>query len=72
MRRHIDKIEGAKHERGYVYNFHYHLIWCTKYRKQLFTTPELAEEMKNLQYSQSTERCFRKNVSCKSSRYQNK
>ena len=48
MRRHIDKIEGAKHERGYVYNFHYHLIWCTKYRKPLFTTPELAEEMKNL------------------------
>lgn len=48
MRRHIDKIEGAKHERGYVYNFHYHLVWCTKYRKPLFTTPELAEEMKNL------------------------
>ena len=50
MRRHIDKIEGAKHERGYVYNCHYHLIWCTKYRKPLFTTPALVDEMKNLLY----------------------
>lgn len=48
MKRHIDKIEGACYERGYVYNFHFHLIWVTKYRNQIFTTPELVDEMKDI------------------------
>lgn len=48
MKRHIDRIEGANYERGYVYNFHYHLIWVTKYRRQVFTTPGLIKEMKDI------------------------
>lgn len=48
MKRHIDRIEGAVYERGYVYSFHYHLIWVTKYRREVFTTPELVREMKKL------------------------
>ena len=42
------RIEYAVYERNYVYNFHFHLIWVTKYRKQLFTTPELVAEMKDI------------------------
>lgn len=48
MKRHIDHIKGAVYERGYVYNFHYHLIWVTKYRREVFTTPELVQEMKDI------------------------
>lgn len=48
MKRHIDHIEGAHYERGYVYNFHYHLIWVTKYRNEVFVTPELVQEMKDI------------------------
>lgn len=48
MRRHIDKIEGAQYERGYVYQFHFHLIWVTKYRRQVFTTPVLVADMKQM------------------------
>ena len=48
MKRHIDHIEGAVYERGYVYNFHYHIIWVTKYRRQVFTTPALVQEMKDI------------------------
>lgn len=43
-----ERVPGAVHERNYVYNFHYHLIWVTKYRKPLFTTKELADEMKQI------------------------
>ena len=32
----LERIDGAKYERNYVYNFHYHLIWVTKYRKAVF------------------------------------
>lgn len=42
------KIKDAVYERNYVYNFHFHLVWCTKYRKSIFTNPQLVEEMKNL------------------------
>lgn len=48
MKRKIDKIPDAHYERGYVYNFHFHLIWCTKYRCPCFTTPELVREMKDI------------------------
>ena len=44
----INKIKNAHYERGYVYNFHYHLIWCTKYRNKVFSTPELVNDMKEL------------------------
>ncbi|WP_251913429.1 IS200/IS605 family transposase [Lactiplantibacillus plantarum] len=37
--------EKIKHERGYVYNFHFHLVWATKYRKQIFNTPKFVKDM---------------------------
>lgn len=48
MRRKIGKIEGVNYERNYVYSFHYHLIWSTKYRHQVFTTPARVAEMKSI------------------------
>ena len=42
------RVEGAHYERNYVYNFHFHLIWVTKYRQKAFTTPELVDEMKDI------------------------
>ncbi|WP_125762542.1 IS200/IS605 family transposase [Levilactobacillus mulengensis] len=39
---------GAIHERGYVYNFHFHLVWVTKYRHEAFTTPKLVAEMTDI------------------------
>ena len=42
------RIPGAVYERNYVYNFHYHLVWTTKYRKVLFTTESLVGEMKGI------------------------
>ena len=43
-----ERIDGAVYERNYIYNFHYHLIWVTKYRNPAFTTPELVNEMKDI------------------------
>lgn len=43
-----ERIESACYERNYVYNFHYHLLWATKYRQEVFTTPELVMEMKHI------------------------
>jgi putative transposase len=43
-----EKMKDAVYTKRYVYNCHYHLIWCTKYRNQIFTTSELASEMKEL------------------------
>ncbi len=48
MRRHIDKIQDAVYERNYVYTFNFHLIWVTKYRQEVFTTPALVNEMKDI------------------------
>ncbi len=48
MRRHIEKIEDAVYERGYVYNIHYHLIWVTKYRRLCFVNEALVQEMKDI------------------------
>jgi len=39
---------GEIHERGYVYNFHFQLVWVTKYRHEAFTTPKLAAEMADI------------------------
>ena len=39
------RLDGAIYERNYVYNFHFHLIWVTKYRQPVFTTPELVADM---------------------------
>lgn len=48
MKRHIDKIKDTTYERGYVYNVNYHLIWCTKYRRECFTDEDLVNEMKKI------------------------
>ena len=29
--------QDVTHGRGYVYSLQYHIVWCTKYRKQIFT-----------------------------------
>lgn len=43
-----ERIKDAIYARRYVYNFHYHLIWTTKYRHQIFVTDQLASEMKDI------------------------
>lgn len=43
-----NKIQDAVYSQCYVYNCHCHLIWCTKYRNQIFTTADLASKMKDL------------------------
>src|SRR5699024_12742608 len=35
-------------ERTSVYNFSFHLVFVTKYRKVIFTTDEMRTEMKNI------------------------
>ncbi|GEO66932.1 IS200/IS605 family transposase [Levilactobacillus spicheri] len=41
-------LDGTIYERNYVYNFHFHLIWVTKYRHPVFTTPALTDDMQNI------------------------
>ena len=43
-----EKIKDAVYTRRYIYNFHYHLIWVTKYRHKTFVTDQLSEEMKQI------------------------
>ena len=43
-----EKIKDAVYTRRYIYNFHYHLIWMTKYRHKTFVTDQLSEEMKQI------------------------
>lgn len=46
-----NKITGAIYTKRYVYNLHYHLIWCTKYRNQVFTDKKISDEMKDILYT---------------------
>lgn len=39
---------NAIQERGYVYNFHFHIVWVTKYRKSIFTSKQYISDMKNI------------------------
>lgn len=48
MRDNEKHLDDAIHERNYVYNFHFHLIWVTKHRNVAFTTPQLVSDMKNI------------------------
>ncbi|MEM1457019.1 IS200/IS605 family transposase [Pediococcus pentosaceus] len=41
-------LDGTAYERNYVYNFHFHLIWVTKYRNPAFTTPTLISDLKTI------------------------
>ncbi|KJW13680.1 IS200/IS605 family transposase [Levilactobacillus spicheri] len=43
-----NRLDGAIYERNYVYNFHFHLIWVTKYRQPVFTTPALIDDMQTI------------------------
>ena len=43
-----EKIQSAVYTHRFVYNFHYHLIWVTKYRHQTFATKKLADELKDI------------------------
>lgn len=42
------ELEEAVYTQRYVYNFHFQLIWSTKYRNKTFNTPSLVQEMKTL------------------------
>lgn len=44
----MSKLDDAVYAKGYIYNFHFHLIWVTKYRNVTFTTPALVNEMKGI------------------------
>ena len=43
-----NKIKDAIYTKRYVYNLHFHLIWCTKYRNKTFTNEKLSNEMKDI------------------------
>lgn len=43
-----EKIKDAIYTRRYIYNFHFHLIWVTKYRHKTFVTKKLSNEMKDI------------------------
>lgn len=53
-----ERIPGAVHERNYIYNFHFHLVWVTKYQNPAFTTPELASDMKKILLQLAAEKEF--------------
>ena len=36
-----------------VYDFHFHIIFVTKYRKQIFTTKQLRDDMKAIMKKKS-------------------
>lgn len=42
------KLNDAVYTRRYVYNFHFHLIWVTKYRHPTFINKQLSNEMKDI------------------------
>lgn len=43
-----NKINDTIYTKRYVYNLHFHLIWCTKYRNKVFNTDKLSGEMKDI------------------------
>ena len=43
----ITKENTLSYGRGYVYSLQYHLVWCTKYRKQVLVNG-LNEECKKM------------------------
>lgn len=38
-------LDNIIHERGYVYNFHFHIVWVTKYRKPIFASKQYVSDM---------------------------
>ena len=49
MDKSIDTINdnGLTYGRGYVYSLQYHIVWCTKYRKQILTGG-IEEELRSM------------------------
>ena len=45
-----EEIRDAVYTRRYIYNFHYHLIWVTKYRNKTFVTEQLSNELKAISF----------------------
>ncbi|AVK62968.1 IS200/IS605 family transposase [Lactobacillus sp. CBA3606] len=45
MNKNNNHLDDTIYERNYVYNFHFHLIWVTKYRNTAFSTPQLVNDM---------------------------
>jgi len=43
----IKKQSAYQHDRTCVYNIHYHVIWCVKYRNQVLT-PAIADDLKTV------------------------
>ena len=54
----IIKGNALSYGRGYVYSLQYHLVWCTKYRKQVLVNG-LDEECKKLLQELAEEYQFR-------------
>ena len=50
--------EGLTYGRGYVYSLQYHIVWCTKYRKQVLKDG-IDEELKGMLYEIAEEYHFR-------------
>ncbi len=45
----MTKINDVAYGRGYVYSLKYHIVWCTKYRKPVFTNGLEAEVSDHLE-----------------------
>lgn len=53
----LSKISELTYGRGYVYSLQYHLVWCTKYRKQVLKDG-IDEECKVMLYSIAEQYAF--------------
>ena len=42
-----------KHEQGYVYNFNFHLVFVTKYRRKIFNSQQKVNAMKEILLNQA-------------------
>lgn len=52
------KEEGLTYGRGYVYSLQYHIVWCTKYRKQILKDG-IDDELKGMLYEIAEEYHFK-------------
>ena len=41
------KVDRYNHARTCVYNIHYHIVWCVKYRRKVLT-PEIEQSLKQI------------------------
>ena len=50
-------LSDLTYGRGYVYSLQYHLVWCTKYRKQVFVG-NIADEVRSSLQKTAEELCI--------------